>query len=404
MLSSQPYFPQPVFGGDSNQESTPPRVLVSPQRYIQGPGVIDQLGRYLSLVPSSRPLIILSTGGEQRFGERLKERLLRHAIQPTIRIFSGECCQEELTRLIDTIPGNREAVDSVIAVGGGKCLDAGKGIAFRLDVPVVIVPTIASTDAPCSAVAVMYSVEGVGIGPEFYPHSPAMVVVDTAIISASPLRHLVAGMGDALATYYEACTCFNNPRARNMVGGRPTITALAIAELSAKTLFTEGTAAIAAMEQKRIDESLEKVIEANTLLSGMGFESGGLAAAHGIAAGLTVIPVLHKDYLHGELVGFGLMAQLVLENNPEEAKRVAEFCAHIGLPINLDQLSVDVDRDRPMLTKAMEEAIASTLPDSEPFTVTAKALFEALLGANQLGLTVAGLFGDVAYKKLHQHR
>lgn len=403
MVSIQPFFPQAIFGEKSKQTGVPPRVLISPHRYIQGPGVLDQLGRYLSIVPSHRPLIILSEGGEKRFGERLQESLLSHNIEPTICIFAGECCLDELARLIDTIPSDGETVDAVIAVGGGKCLDAGKGIAFRLGVPVVIVPTIASTDAPCSAVAVMYSTEGVGIGPEFYPSSPALVVVDTAIISASPLRHLVAGMGDALATYYEALTCFNNPLARNMVGGRPTITALAIAKLSAETLFTQGVAAITAMEQNLIDESLEQIIEANTLLSGMGFESGGLAAAHGIAAGLTIIPVLHKKYLHGELVGFGLMVQLILEDNSEEAKKVAKFCSQIGLPINLRQLAVDAEQDQPLLKKAMEEAIASSLPDSEPFTVTADTLFIALCEANQLGLSVSKQCGDTAYEKLHQH-
>lgn len=403
MIPIQPYFPQPVFGEAPNQDGTPPRVLISPQRYIQGPGILDLLGRYLPLVPSTRPLILLSAGGEKRFGKRLQESLTSCAIQPTLRIFEGECCHEELARIIDTMSGNEDAVDAVIAVGGGKCLDAGKGIAFRLHVPVIIIPTIASTDAPCSAVAVMYSSEGVGIGPEFYPDSPALVLVDTAIIAASPLRHLIAGMGDALATYYEARTCFNNPRARNMVGGRPTITALAIAELSAKTLFAQGAAAIASMEQHRIDEPLEQVIEANTLLSGMGFESGGLAAAHGIAAGLTVIPVLHKDYLHGELVGFGLMSQLVLEGNTEEAKKVAEFCAQIGLPVNLDQLTLDAVHDLPAIKQAMEEAVASTLTESEPFIVTAGVLLEAIMQANQLGIAVSQQQGDTPYKKLHQH-
>ena len=59
-------------------------------------------------------------------------------------------------------------------------MDAGKCVSFRLGVPVVICPTIASTDAPCSAVSVMYTREGVGIGPEFFSNSPALVVVDTA--------------------------------------------------------------------------------------------------------------------------------------------------------------------------------------------------------------------------------
>ena len=65
------------------------------------------------------------------------------------------------------------------------------------------------------------------------------------------------------------------------------------------------------------------MIEANTYLSGVGFESGGLAAAHALYNGLTAIPDAHH-YYHGEKVAFGTLTQLVLENAPvEEIETVA---------------------------------------------------------------------------------
>lgn len=73
--------------------------------------------------------------------------------------------------------------------------------------PVIIVPTIASTDAPCSALSVIYTDEGVFEKYLFLPSSPDMVMVDTDIVSKAPVRLLISGMGDALATYFEARAC-----------------------------------------------------------------------------------------------------------------------------------------------------------------------------------------------------
>ena len=280
MPDKTPYFPQPIFGGNENSPLKVPRVLIAPGRYIQGPGVLDHLGRYLSVLHSARPAILISRGGQKRFGERLQQSLSKGGADAVVHIFEGECSYEAVSRIVDSLRTKTPAEDAIIAVGGGKCLDTGKSVAFRLDVPVVICPTIASTDAPCSAVSVMYSEEGVQVGPEFFPHSPALVVVDTQIIVNAPIRQLVSGMGDGLATYYEARTCFNNPKARSMVGGRPTITVLAIAELCARTIMEKGPDAVASVSRKEISEAVEQIVEANTLLSGVGFESGGLAAAH----------------------------------------------------------------------------------------------------------------------------
>jgi glycerol dehydrogenase len=401
MPDKTPYFPQPIFGGDENAPLKVPRVLIAPGRYIQGPGALDHLGRYLSLLHSARPAILISRGGQKRFGERLQQSLSKGGADAVVHIFEGECSYEAVSRIVDSLRTKTPAVDAIIAVGGGKCLDTGKSVAFRLDVPVVICPTIASTDAPCSAVSVMYSEEGVQVGPEFFPHSPALVVVDTQIIVNAPIRQLVSGMGDGLATYYEARTCVNNPKARSMVGGRPTITVLAIAELCARTIMEKGPDAVASVSRKEISEAVEQIVEANTLLSGVGFESGGLAAAHAIASGLTVIPVLHNDYLHGELVGIGLLAQLLLEGSPDEARRIAEFLVKVGLPAHAGQLSLDMDADAAQIKAAMEGAKACGLADAEPFDVTPDLLYNAFCEANQLGLDIAQKAGDSAFRALH---
>jgi glycerol dehydrogenase len=401
MTAPSPYLPHAIFCGDPDSGQEPPRVVISPHRYIQGKDVIDHLGRYLSMIASRRPAVLMTEGGRQRFGERTEESLQGAAINYRFEIFQGECSYEEVDRLAKAIRKTGFSADSVIAVGGGKCMDAGKCVAFRLSVPVVIVPTIASTDAPCSAVSVMYTQEGVGIGPEFFPNSPALVVVDTGIIAQSPLRHLIAGMGDAMATCYEARTCFRNPSGRNMIGTRITIAALTLAELCARTVFEDAHAAIAAVTRGDISSSLERILEANTLLSGVGFESAGLAAAHAIAAGMTIIPVLHRDYLHGELVAIGLVAHLVLENDTDEALRVARFLAGIGLPVTLEQLQLNSKRDSGILMEAMAAAVKEPFAHNEPFEVTPEKLHAALLEADQIGRNTIDAVGDDPFRILH---
>ena len=362
---------------------------------------MDRLGHYLSVINSRGPAVLMTEGARQRIGARVEKSLRVAGIEPQVVIFRGECCSEEVERLSDSLRTTGQSVDSVIAVGGGKCLDAGKCVAFRLFVPLVICPTIASTDAPCSAVSVMYTQEGVGKGPEFFPNSPALVIVDTGIIAEAPIRHLIAGIGDALATVYEARTCSRNPSGRNMLGTRITIAALALAELCARTVYEDARDAIQAARGGVSNPPLERIIEANTLLSGVGFESGGLAAAHAMAAGMTVIPVLHRDYLHGELVGIGLIAHLMLETETEDARRVTQFLAGIGLPVTLEELQLSPDRDSGALMKAMTAAVEEPFVHNEPFEVTPEKLYSALLEADRLGRETIREFGDAPFRAIH---
>jgi glycerol dehydrogenase len=407
MPTPEPFLPHAILAVEDADPPSVPRVLVGPHRYIQAPGVLDHLGRYLSLVPSRRPAVLISEGGQRRFGARIADSLGEAGVEAVTVSFGGECSVAEADRVAAGLSnglageaGNGEAVDAVIAVGGGKCLDAGKCVADRMSVPVVSCPTIASTDAPCSAISVMYTEEGVMEGVEYFPSNPAIVVVDTQVVADAPERYLVAGIGDALATWYEARTCFRNPAARSTIGGRITIAAAAIAELCADTVREHGAAAVASVRAGVIDEAVERVVEANTLLSGVGFESGGLATTHAIASALTFLPQAHHDALHGELVAIGILAQLALEDDLEEARTAAGFLAEIGLPVHLGQISLDLERDGEGLQGAMAGAASFPFVANEPFEVTPESLFEALSQAHELGLEVTASTGDTAYQKL----
>ncbi len=248
----------------------------------------------------------------------------------------------------------------------------------------VVVPTIASTDAPCSALSVIYTEEGVFSEYILFPKNPDVVLVDTEVISNAPARLLVSGMGDALATYFEARACIAADKT-NMPGGHATKAALALAKLCYDTLLADGVKALLAVEASACTKAVENIVEANTYLSGLGFESGGLGAAHAIHNGFTVMEECHGLY-HGEKVAFGTLVQLVLENAPEkELEEVLAFCASVGLPVTLEEMGVtEVNPERIMEVAKTACAPGETIHNM-PFVVTPQDVNAAILAADALG-------------------
>ena len=250
--------------------------------------------------------------------------------------------------------------------------------------PLVIVPTIASTDAPTSAVAVVYTEEGEFHEYRFFGRNPDAVIVDTTVIAGAPVRFLVAGIGDGLSTYFEA-DASSRTRQETMAGGAPTQAALAIARLCYDTLLEHGLAARLAVEQGAVTPAVEKVVEANTLLSGLGFESGGLGAAHSVHNGLTALEGTH-DYWHGEKVAFGLITMLVLEERPAEVlEEVVDFCLRVGLPVSLEDIGVENASREELESVAEAACVEGETIHNMPFEIQPQMLVDAMIAADAFG-------------------
>src|SRR5690242_3138961 len=140
MEISAGYLPHAIFA-PSEGELPRPRVFIAP-RYVQGRGVLSGIGRYLSIMHVKRVALLMSERGHRKDGVRLAQGLRAARIEPVARTFGGECSLEEIAGHVEALA--KERIECVIAAGGGKCIDAGKGVAFRLETPVVIVPTLAS--------------------------------------------------------------------------------------------------------------------------------------------------------------------------------------------------------------------------------------------------------------------
>ena len=357
------------------------KILISPGKYVQGAGELKKIGEYAGSY-GKKALVLISAGGQKRSGALIEESFAKAGVAMQFAAFNGECSKNEIKRLQGVM--QESGCDVIIGIGGGKIFDTAKAVAYYEKTPVIICPTIASTDAPCSALSVIYTDEGVFEEYLFLPANPNLVLMDTDIIAASPTRLTVAGMGDALATYFEARACVTKG-AGTCAGGLSTEAAYALAKLCFDTLMEEGLKAKIALDAGACTKAVEKIIEANTLLSGIGFESCGLAGAHAIHNGLTVLPECHHMY-HGEKVAFGTITQLVLENIPtEELDDIIGFCVDVGLPVTLKGLGIEEVTDEKIMAVAEAACAPSDTLHNMPFEVTPETVAAAIKAADAMG-------------------
>ncbi|WAA12158.1 glycerol dehydrogenase [Fervidibacillus halotolerans] len=357
------------------------RILISPGKYIQGKGELQRIQEHIGQLGSS--FLFIADSFVQSITREIIETSFAN-FQGTIyfETFQGECSKTEINRLSEIV--KEKKIDVVVGVGGGKTLDTVKAVSYYNHLPVVIVPTIASTDAPCSALSVIYTDDGVFEEYLLLPKNPDIVLVDTQIVANAPARLLAAGIGDALATYVEARACYEG-NGTPMAGGSITKAALALAETCQNTLFEDGVKAYLAVERNVVTEAVENIVEANTYLSGIGFESGGLAAAHSVHNGLTAIKETH-DLYHGEKVAFGILTQLVLENRDmEEIEKVAKFCKDIHLPITLEQLHITEQVEEKIRKVAEVTCAEGETIHNMAMDVTPDDVYAAILAADEIG-------------------
>ena len=161
------------------------RVIIAPGKYVQGAGEMANLGTYVAKL-GKKALVVVSPSGKKRNAATIDASFSAANVEVLYEEFNGECSRNEIARLVAVVKAN--GIDVVVGVGGGKILDTSKAVAHENSIPVAIVPTIASTDAPCSALAVVYSDEGVFEDYYWLPSNPNLVLMDTDVIAKAPAR------------------------------------------------------------------------------------------------------------------------------------------------------------------------------------------------------------------------
>ncbi|MGM0174001.1 glycerol dehydrogenase [Enterococcus sp. DIV0800] len=299
------------------------KVFASPMTYRQGKNVVwNHLEDILAF--GAKGLLVTDRFVYQMIGEKLLKELTDRG--------------GDLAFWLVEEPYIEQDFDYVVALGGGRAIDLGKALAFENNLRCVVIPTAASTDAPTSRISVSY-VEGHFEKYNYYRQSPDLVLVDTAILINSPVQFLKAGIADGLSTFVEARTVRENAGV-NTLGTVPTLAAEAIAEKCQQVLLAFAEAAVEANEKGTVTPAFEAVVEANTLLSGIGFESGGLSIAHALHNGMVSLWGSEIKGSHGQIIALTTLQHLQSEGRDAELKKYRKLFESLGLPTSYEDLSL----------------------------------------------------------------
>lgn len=353
----------------------------SPGKYIQGPAEFQNIEEYTDKIGKKVCFLI-----DGFLYEKIKEKLdgvYEGTESSFIAIsFQGECCEKEIERIAEQARKNDSEL--LAGVGGGKTIDTAKLCSLSLDLPYIVVPTSVSTDAPASEIAVLYTEDGVYVGSRKMKKGAELILVDTDIVLSAPKRLFIAGIGDALSTYLETRSCVNSDTPNYVGAGyKRCLAGIAISKMCFDVLFKDALDAVRSFDAGVSTEAFENIVEANTLLSGLGFHNTGLSVAHGIHSGLTAVKESHK-YLHGEKVAFGIVCQLVLERYAkDEVDKIMNLMVDLGLPVTLKEIGVELTEEN--ISKFAKMTFENALIHHAPFYVTEKSIRNSIIAADSLG-------------------
>jgi glycerol dehydrogenase len=288
--------------------------------------------------------------------------------------YGGECTYENMKAL--AAKSRENGADIIAGVGGGKAIDTAKGVASMLNLPVVTIPTIAATCAATTKLSVVYDSNHKFVEFMFYDNPPIHTFINSSIIAKAPTNYLRAGMGDTLAKHYE-CTF----AARNDNLNFTSALGRTISHMCAEPLFIHGTKALQDCEETKVTTSLEQVIQANIVNTGMVSllvdEEYNGAVAHSLFYGLTLLPHIEEKYLHGDVVAYGILVQLMIDEQINEAKKIYTYLKEWGCPVSLADIEVSIDRQG--LSHILSETING--PDMEhlPYKINDDMVYEGIL-------------------------
>ncbi len=314
---------------------------ISPETIYRGSYAWEKsLPQIIKLTKS--PLILGRGINTKNIRNKIFIDLKDHNLNVNFADLHYDCCYEDISRVKNLILNNNH--DSVIAAGGGKVLDSGKYIADCLNIPCITVPLSASTCAGWTALSNIYTKNGQFIEDVALRSCPKILVYDHNFIQTAPSRTLASGVADALAKWYESSITSST------IDDGLVQQAIQVSRVLRDQLLIDGKKAYKSKFENNL--SWRNTIEAcgltAGLVGGIGGEKCRTAAAHAIHNAITQI-ISPNKFLHGEIVGVGLLLQLKLEemkNNNKLAdqsiNQLLVLMKELNLPTTIAQLGINV--------------------------------------------------------------
>ncbi|NIL74945.1 MULTISPECIES: glycerol dehydrogenase [Rhodococcus] len=312
------------------------RQFGAPRRYIQGPDVIRDLASFVA-EHGRRPLVVVDEFVLATLGSVVTGSFEESGTDYEVLTCSGDVTRPNIAEHAALVRDRRR--DVVVGIGGGKALDLAKGIAIDLGAEMVTCPTIASNDGPTARILAIYNESHVLCEVGNLEFNPSCVVVDTALIARAPVQFLISGIGDAVAKKFEADAC-RLGTGNTMQGTRPLDIGSIVTAGCYDMLATHAVDAVKAVENDELTPAVESVVEAVVLLSGIGYENGGLSIAHCMTRGLMAGRGT-RSVLHGYHVAYGLLVQLALERHHDDVVgEVTDLLSAVQLPTSLADMGM----------------------------------------------------------------
>ncbi|MEA5501036.1 iron-containing alcohol dehydrogenase family protein [Limnoraphis robusta] len=320
------------------QTSTILSLNIAPAQVLRGIHAIAQAGEAIAKL-GKRPLLV---GGDRSLSvtqTSLEPVLEQHNLKFASATYTPDCSETSLGKLREK--ANTHQADLIIGIGGGKALDTAKLLAHQCQLPIATIPTSGATCAAWTALSNVYSNEGAFLYDVPLAKCPDLLILDYSLIQTAPQRTLVAGIGDAIAKWYEASVSSGHSEQTLLIA------AVQQARVLRDILLQKSVIAL----QEPGGETWREVVDATVLLAGVIGGIGGAqcrtVAAHAVHNGLTHVAASHGT-LHGEKVAFGILVQLRLEemlqgNQLAAAARqqLLKFYGDIGLPQTLNHLGLE---------------------------------------------------------------
>lgn len=297
--------------------------------------------------------------------------------------FGGACTKAAMEQLSTQIAPLRP--DFIVGMGGGKAIDTAKGVASQLKKPLVSLPTLVSNCAPITALSVVYREDGPFDSFMFFDGPPALTLVDLEIAAHAPDKYFRAGMGDTLAKHLESTfSARGDVLGQNM--DHMSAIGVALSSTCYDPILQYGRKALDEVQRHEAGPAMEicarSIIVSAGLVSLMANDDYNCALAHAVCYGLQLFEHVEENCLHGDLVAYGALVQLMLDGQAEKAKELQLFLKSLGTSVTLSEM--DVPLDRKALTNTLIEA--TTGPDMAhiPYLITPDMVFDAMVRVESL--------------------